>query len=245
MLKKGIVLASLLDIIFPPVCPLCEEGLMDGILCADCRGGMLSKKIKGPFCAVCGIPFIGYGDVPETHKGRLCGRCITEKTPFKEARSAFAYEGAVLEAIHRFKYGGRVALAGYLGRLASEAAEFKATPDVVVPVPLHRNRLRKRGFNQSLLIAREVAKKLRAPVDYINLKRVRATDPQINLRIKEREDNIKGAFVVKDDMAFRDKNVLLIDDVFTTGATIRECAKALNKAGAEVYVLTLARTLIA
>ncbi len=239
------MLASLLDIVFPPVCPLCEEGLMDGTLCADCRGGILSKKIKGPICAVCGIPFIAYGDVPETHKGRLCGGCITEKTPFKEARSAFAYEGLVLEAVHRFKYGGRVALAGYLGRLASEAAEFPARPHVVVPVPLHKDRLRKRGFNQSLLLAREVAKRLRAPVDYVNLKRVRKTDPQINLRSREREENIKGAFAVRDDKAFSDKNVLLVDDVFTTGATIRECAKALKYAGAEVYVLTLARTLIA
>lgn len=239
------MLGSLLDIIFPPVCPLCEQGLMDGILCADCRGNILSRKIKGPICAVCGIPFIAYGDVPEMQPGRLCGRCITEKTPFKEARSAFAYEGAVLKAIHRFKYSGTVTLAGYLGRLASEGTDFSARPDVVVPVPLHKKRLRKRGFNQSLLLAREVAKKFKADVDYLNLKRVRETDPQINLRIREREDNIKGAFVVKDCAAFRNKTVLLVDDVFTTGATIRECAKTLNGAGAEVYVLTLARTLIA
>jgi len=239
------VLCSLLDIIFPPVCPLCEEGLMDGILCADCRGGILSKKIRGPICAVCGIPFIAYGDVTEPHRGRLCGRCITEKTPFKEARSAFAYEGPVLDAIHRFKYGGRVALAGYLGRLASEAAEFPDRMDVVVPVPLHKKRLQKRGFNQSLLIAREVAKRLNTEVDYMNLKRARETYPQINLRIKEREANIKGAFAVRDGKAFRDKKVLLVDDVFTTGATIRECAKMLKGAGAEVYVLTIARTLIA
>lgn len=237
------MLGSLLDIIFPPVCPLCEQGLMDGILCADCRGRLLSRKITGPICAVCGIPFIAYGDAPENPPGRLCGRCITEKTPFKEARSAFAYEGAVLKAVHRFKYSGAVTLAGYLGRLALEGAEFSARPDVVVPVPLHKKRLRKRGFNQSLLLAREVAKKFSASVDYLSLKRVRETEPQINLRIKERENNIKGAFVVKDVKAFMNKNVLLIDDVFTTGATIRECAKTLNGAGAEVYVLTLARAL--
>ncbi len=239
------MLGSLFDIFFPPVCPLCEEDLMDGILCGACRGKLLSKKIKGPFCAVCGIPFIAYGDVPESHSGRVCGRCITEKTPFKEARSAFAYEGAVLEAVHRFKYGGAVTLAGYLGRLAADGAEFSARPDVVVPVPLHRKRLRKRGFNQSLLLAREVAKKFSIHVDYRNLKRVRETEPQVNLRVRERESNIKGAFEVKDGSAFMGKTVLLVDDVLTTGSTVRECAKTLGRAEADVLVLTLARALVA
>ncbi len=238
------MLSYFLDIIFPPVCPLCRVMVMDGILCPKCRGKLLSKRITPPFCALCGIPFIAYGCDRANIPTRLCGSCITEKKPFKEARSAFAYEGAIVDAIHRFKYNGAVELAGYLGRLASDGTEFSARPDVVVPVPLHKKRLRRRGFNQSLLLAREAAKKFSVKVDCLNLKRVRDTDAQANLKLKEREDNIKGAFAVTDGKAFGNKTVLLVDDVFTTGATIRECARTLERAGAEVQVLTLARTLI-
>lgn len=113
---------------------------------------------------------------------------------------------------------------------------------LVVPIPLHRTRLRERGFNQSLLLAKEIGTVWGIPIDYINLQRIRPTEPQINLKGKERIRNVKGAFAVKGEKAFKGKRVLLIDDVYTTGATVSECSKVLKKARAErVDVLTLAR----
>ncbi len=240
------MLGSLLDIFFPPVCPLCEEGLIDGVLCGGCHGKFSDKKISGPLCAVCGAPFMTDSHAARIGTasgiGRTCGRCTLGDIPFKEARSAFVYDGEVVSAVQSFKYRGKTILAGPLGGFIAEAARFSVKPDIIVPVPLHGRRLRARGFNQSLLLARQVAKRLALRVDYLNLIRVRPTCPQTGLKTKEREGNVKGAFDVKKEVVFRGKRVLLVDDVFTTGSTIKECARVLKKAGAEVLVATLART---
>jgi ComF family protein len=113
--------------------------------------------------------------------------------------------------------------------------------DAVIPVPLHKDRLKKRGFNQSLLLAREVARGFRIEVDYKSLKRTLPTRPQVDLKTDERRKNVRGAFEVKRAERVCGRRVVLVDDVFTTGATVRECSKVLKKAGARVYVLTLAR----
>ena len=111
-----------------------------------------------------------------------------------------------------------------------------------ISVPLHRTRLKERGFNQSLLLAKGIAKIYNLPMDYLNLKRIRATTPQVKLKGKDRIKNVSGAFAVQNGNAFKDKQVLLIDDVYTTGATITECSKTLKKAGAkDIKCLTLAR----
>ncbi|MBI3752936.1 MAG: ComF family protein [Deltaproteobacteria bacterium] len=161
--------------------------------------------------------------------------------PFLKARSIGAYEGVLLEAIHMFKYSGKTSLAKPLGKLMADGFSNKGC-DLVVPVPLHKTRLKERGFNQSLFLARELAAIHNLPVDYIHLKRIRATDPQINLKEKERVKNVRGAFAAADGKVFIDKHILLIDDVYTTGATIRECGRILKRAGAKgIDVLTLAR----
>ncbi|MBI5642087.1 MAG: ComF family protein [Deltaproteobacteria bacterium] len=229
------MLRALLDIIFPPVCPLCEEAIWQDKFCPSCLDGFSSKKIASPKCTVCAIPFIS-----QTGDDHACGECLSGHMPFKEARSAFIYDGCVLKAIHLFKYSGRVTLAGALGAMMAGAASFGEKPDVIVPVPLHRKRLASRGYNQSLLLANEVSKALSIEVDRTGLKRMRYTEEQINLSADERKTNVRGAFEVKDGM-FKKRKVLLVDDVFTTGATIKECSKVLSDAGAEVYVLTLAR----
>ncbi|MBI5599073.1 MAG: ComF family protein [Deltaproteobacteria bacterium] len=259
---------SFLNLFFPPVCPLCKKALSAGHagLCATCLGGL--KKIDGPLCTVCGtpFPFAATGPEGEAENRWTCAACLTDRVPFVRARSAFYYEGVMLEAIHGFKYGGDMALAAPLGRLMAGAAlkVFPAgeMPELIVPVPLHCKRLKTRGFNQSLLIAGEMAKTLSIEVDRLSLKRTRHTAPQVEMKEKERLENVKGAFEVTDlrwsisrplwsisrprrptsrPCRFSGKRVLLVDDVFTTGATVRECSKALKKAGAEVYVLTLAR----
>lgn len=165
------------------------------------------------------------------------------------ARSACIYEGILLDAIHIFKYNGKTSLAKPLiaimtgSRYIFEKAGLSFTGhDLVVPVPLHKKRLKERGFNQSLFLAKGLAGIYNLPVDYLNLKRIRATDPQVNLKGKDRINNVSGAFAAQDRVVFKDKRVLLIDDVYTTGATVLECSRVLKKAGAKtIDVVTLAR----
>ncbi len=162
--------------------------------------------------------------------------------PFIKARSALYYTENGAQAIRLFKYNGLFALKpAFEALLYPLLLEFRDT-DLVVPVPLHRRRLRHRGFNQSLILARLVAKNLNKRLDYTALKRGRLTRPQTELKGEDRKKNVRGAFEITDNAAFKEKKVLLIDDVYTTGATITECARILKSAGGEVSVLTLART---
>ncbi len=229
--------AALLNVLFPPVCQLCEGDIKTGPLCKGCSGTFTEHLLRGPLCTLCGEPF-----TTRSGPDHQCGDCIIERMPFSMARSAYIYKSAVLTAIHRFKYNGKTALAHPLGQLlAAKATELPVTPDIIVPVPLHEKRLRSRGFNQSLLLAEEIKKHIDAELDYLNLQRTIYTKPQINLKADARERNVAGAFRLKNSAPFKGKKVLLIDDVFTTGATIRECSKILKRAGAEVFALTLAR----
>ncbi len=234
------VIKTIVDVILPPVCALCGKDVRRGRLCRGCEAKLDLKAIRPPFCRVCGIPFAS-GSSP-TH---TCASCCIEKPLFIAARSAFIYDGCALDAIHAFKYNGRVALARALGAFAAQASPCpcpcNGRPDVVMPVPLHKTRLKERGFNQSLLIAREISRLQKTPLDYANLRRIRPTDPQVRLSAKERPKNVKGAFALEKPNTVRGKTVLLVDDVYTTGATIRECAVVLNRAGAKVFAVTLAR----
>jgi ComF family protein len=129
-----------------------------------------------------------------------------------------------------------------LGTLLAEyCVRTGLKPQVIVPVPLHTKRLKMRGFNQSLLLARALRKRLSVDLDYLNLRRVVPTKPQAGLKAVARHENVAGAFHIQDPGAFRGRRVLLVDDVYTTGATVTECSKLLRKADAVVFVLTLAR----
>ncbi len=228
---------ALLNVIFPPVCQLCEDDILAGPLCSGCYEAFTENLLKGPLCTLCGEPFTTTSGADHT-----CGDCITGRMPFALARSAYTYKSTVLKAIHKFKYNGKTILARPLGQLlAASATELSITPDIIVPVPLHKTRLKRRGFNQSLLLAKEVSRHTGTALDYLNLQRTLYTTPQITLKANARERNVSGAFSLKNSAAFKGKKVLLIDDVFTTGATVKECSKVLAKAGAEVNVLTLAR----
>lgn len=230
------MLKAFIDLLFSPVCPLCEKDMAGAVFCKACDAALASSRITGATCIVCGAPFAA-----KTGQAHTCGECLIEPPPFVRARSAFIYDGAVLDAVHAFKYNGRVQLAAGLGRLAVGAVSPDTAPEVVLPVPLHLKRLRERGFNQSLLIAREVAAALNVAVDYRSLRRTRHTEKQTGFSAAERRKNVIGAFKVARPERVRGKSVLLVDDVFTTGTTVRECAKVLKAAGAEVSVLTLAR----
>jgi ComF family protein len=177
----------------------------------------------------------------------LCGNCLEKKLFFNVARAVASYETLILDAIHQFKYGRDISTGS---ALASFMAEF-CFPDfdftdysVIIPVPLHIGRLRERGFNQALILAKAIGKKYSIPVNFSLLKRNKSTLTQTGLDKGQREKNIRGAFTVTDNAQAKNKNIILIDDVYTTGATINQCAKTLIKSGAcKVAVLTLARVL--
>ncbi len=162
------------------------------------------------------------------------------------ARAIAVYEGGLAQAISRLKYHGATHLAKPLGKLLADYQD----PDFsfarfggILPVPLSAKRLRERGFNQALLLARQVSRAHSIPLSYEALSRPRHTPPQTQLSGPEREKNVRGSFEVYQPEKVDGKHILLIDDVFTTGATARECAKVLLSAGAkQVDVLTLART---
>ncbi len=193
-------------------------------------------------CEICGAPFD-----PRAQAGPRCGECRGRRRAFAVARSAGYYSGPLVEAIRRFKYDCQMALWRPLGRLMVEALEDGAgavdpeTVDVVCAVPLHESRLRERGFNQSELIAEVVAERIEKPLKRL-LRRMRPTLPQVDLPAESRAANVRGAFEADLHEVIEGKTVLVIDDLFTTGATMIECARALRRAGAqEVRVLTLAR----
>ncbi|MBN2055121.1 ComF family protein [bacterium] len=235
---------AFLDIVFPRSCAVCGERdpqRLKGHICHDCRAEL--QRLTRPWCTICGMEFgadFEPSDLPR------CGRCIQETFSFHHARSVYRYEpeGVISELILGFKHGGRVELAADLGDLMA-AALPDCYPSVawegLVPVPLHRRRLHSRGYNQSFLLTTALARRLCLPVITAQLIRVKSTPPQKGSR-KQRRDNVAGAFRVRDPHSFAGKNLLLIDDVMTTGATIDRCAAVLCRAGAaRVDVYTLAR----
>lgn len=235
------LLKAFLDILFPPLCHGCKAFLADAgelHLCPRCLAE--SPLIASPHCTVCGLPFLTEGGIDH-----ICGGCGDEPTPFAAARAAVLFTGPVRELIHRYKYGKKVRHSRPLALLAArQLGEFAAAgaADLLIPVPLHVRRLRQRGFNQAVLLGEILAKKWRLPLCRDNLRRIRWTEPQINLTAAARRENVRGAFAVSDPGAVRGRRIILVDDVYTTGSTVAECARSLNRAGAEaVFVVTVAR----
>jgi ComF family protein len=192
-------------------------------------------RIEAPFCARC-------GDEIRNPTSDLCPRCQTVPLQIERIRSAVFYEGVLRRAVHKFKYEGITALAAPLGGLMTESWSRHALPtDVVVPVPLHEDRLRERGFNQAALLARELSQEAGLPVDEETLVRHRSTASQVGLDAEERVTNVRGAFRCT-SKALERRRVLLVDDLCTTGSTLEACAVALREGGASsVQGLTLAR----
>jgi ComF family protein len=237
----SLILSAFTDILFPPLCHACQAFIPDAgelHLCPACLAG--SPPIVTPLCTVCGLPFLteGGSDHP-------CGGCLGDPPPFAAARAAVLFDGPVRELVHRFKYGNKVLHARPLGLLAADRVSGPAKAfggDLIIPVPLHVKRLRQRGFNQAVLLGALLAKKWRVPMSRDNLCRTRWTEPQINLSAAERRDNVRGAFSLRDADGVRDRRIILVDDVYTTGSTVIECAGILRKGGAAaVFVVTVAR----
>ncbi len=231
-----------LDALFPPRCGGCGQ-FSAPIFCGRCARQLC--EIVEPCCAQCGRVFdsLARGDA-------ICAPCREQPPAFERARACWIYEGPPRLTIHRFKYNRRYAMAPRLAQAMIQTPAARALlldwrPDFLVAVALHASRARARGFNQSALLARELGALGNVPALEL-LKRTRRTPPQVGLDLKARRHNVRAAFDVNEKL-WRSENlagarILLIDDVFTTGATLNECARVLRKSGAgDVAALTVAR----
>ncbi len=238
---------GLLNFIFPLDCKICEKPIRESkgySICEDCFKTI--ELIERPYCIKCGKPLIPSVFFKQNRE-ILCLDCKRKKYSFEFSRSTGIYDKVLKKCIHLFKYYGEKKLAKPLGKLMVDYLvkndEFKKRIDLIIPVPLHKNDLRKRGFNQSILLGRVVGNYFSISIGEKVLIKKKLTPFQANLSKKEREKNILRAFLVEKPKEIKGKNVLILDDVFTTGATVEECTKELMKARAKnIFVLTLART---
>lgn len=232
----------ILDFLLPTSCSYCNASVGESSIpffCSSCWSDF--AVITGPICPRCGKIF----ESPETltrSPDHLCAGCRQKPPLFDQALSIGYFEGPLREAIHQFKYRPCKSLGRPLAQWMARNLRVVRGIDLIIPIPLHTSRLRQRGFNQALLLAHELGKNFSIPLSYDNLVRLRPTRPQVELSGQERIKNVAGAFALvrPDDVC--DKSILLIDDVFTTGATMNECALVLKDGGAgRVTALTVAR----
>lgn len=225
-MRRGVTI--LLDLLYPPRCSCC--GQAGAWLCSACVDGI--PYITDPICERCGRP--------AEHAG-VCADCRSEPYDLAQVRSVALHVAPLREAVHALKYDGARVLAGPLGHLMADYWRGHALPAAItVPVPLHRERLRQRGYNQSLLLARVLANEVGMTLCGDILARERNTPSQVGLSRAARRENVKDAF--RCSAQLQGEAVLLIDDVFTTGATLEACARALHMAGAgRVSAYTLLR----
>ncbi len=224
------VWSALIDLLFPPRCGGCQAA--GSLWCEACRAAV--KPIVPPWCEKCGEPFV---------TERLCANCRAYPLEIEKIRSVAVFDGVLRQAIHRFKYQRVSSLAEPFGnRLADYWRAEQLAADWLIPVPLHPSRERDRGYNQSELLARQLARRVNVPVRRNGLRRTRATAVQMTLNAVQRRENVVGAFECV-EARVRGMRVVIVDDVSTTGATLDACAQAVLKAGAvSVMGLTLART---
>lgn len=234
--------STLIQFLLPRQCPCCEKFLKEGEqgFCSNCLSEI--RWIEPPFCSICGAPFVS--KEAENHP---CGGCLTHRKSFGVARALGAYEGSLQKTIHRWKYKEKTYLTPFFGQWMAEGLNRHWEPgsfDLLIPVPLHPHRLRERGFNQALLLVKEISCRTGIPYGKTILRKKKPTIPQVTLSGLERERGLKGAFQAVSGEGLAGRSVLLVDDVYTTGATVNACARALRRAGAKrVDVLTLAHAI--
>ncbi|WP_295946964.1 ComF family protein [uncultured Bartonella sp.] len=230
-----------MNVLFPPTCPGCGAFVeKSGTICAECWQKL--HFITKPYCPIMGTPF-----TYDPGEGFLSGEALQTPPPFQRARSAVAHFGLARSLVTRLKYGDRTDLAPSMAEwMIIAGKELLDDADVIVPIPLHYRRFLKRTYNQATELSRHIAKRSGKPLQPFLLKRRKNTRQQVVLLKKARQRNMIGAFIVpeKERAKIKDKHVLLVDDVFTTGSTVRSATKALLRGGAKsVDVLTFSRVL--
>ena len=242
LISARVLPSALLDIVLPPLCVHCRRpAAYHGLLCASCWARI--DFITHPLCDISGQPLPWGGEAERDGQLLISPAALASPPLYDRARSAVIYGGLVRDLIHRFKYGGRRESLGLFGHwLAMAGSDLRPGAALVMPVPLHRLRLWRRRFNQSALLAGELARHYELPLDLFSLARIRPTRTQTGLSASQRQRNVAGAFRVMGKKAVSGRRIILVDDVLTTGATANACARTLKKAGAEkVFLLTIAR----
>ena len=224
---------TVLNTLFPETCPVCHENSSDHKIAPICAGCWDSiRQYEGPKCGKCGVPLASGSSM-------TCGECIKDRPAFRSVRAFGLYNGPLRKAINLLKYHNMKRLSKPLAEMILRMEIPRA--DAVIPVPLYKDRLMQREFNQSALLAKHTAKRTGASLLINCLVKVKDTMPQVGLSSIERRRNIRNAFKVEKQELIKEKVIILVDDVVTTGATVRECSRALKKAGAgDIYVVALA-----
>ncbi|WP_249313509.1 ComF family protein [Congzhengia minquanensis] len=227
---------KILSFLFPSPCVVCQKPAgRNRFVCNSCKEHLTLLK-PGAFCKTCFAPLPSGAE--------LCGKCLSNSPAYGQLVACVSYQGILRNSLHRYKFGGRSDLhTSFAMMMCAQLLSFGCTDfDVVVPTPLSNERLRERGFNQAELIAKDIAKQFHAPCVSNALKKCRDTERQSELDMHQRDRNVRGAFALSSPDAVREKKVLLVDDIFTTGATMREAAKTLSAVSKSVTACVLAKT---
>ena len=238
-LKINALKNKVLDVLYPKdiKCIVCGKEIKqknDKSICEECNS--LLPYNNGKVCIKCGVAL---------HSDKhYCVHCKNKHLFYKIARAPFIYDKSVKNLIYKLKYSSDKYLSEYMAKFMCEEILLNNIEfDLVVSVPLHKKRYKKRGYNQSALLGKEIAKKFNVEFDDNSLKRIINTKTQTSLTYEERQKNLNHAFELKDNYNVKGKNILLVDDVFTTGATVEKCSELLFNNGAKnVYVITFAHT---
>ena len=222
---------KVVNLFFPTVCAGC--GNLGPMICKNCAEQF--PWVNEPICQRCGHVLI--------HPANVCARCLSPSFHLHQVRAPLIYRDPIKSIIHKMKYSGYFALAKPLAQfMGAKWPEWDIEPDLIMPVPLHPRRKKRRGFNQSALLAIQLGQQLNLAISINGLKRIKNTLPQVGLSPEKRQENVHGAFVAASEVA-SGKQILLIDDVFTTGATMLAAAEELYSKGAKsVSAYCLART---
>lgn len=233
-------ISACIEFFLPAACAWCGSLLPSGsppeVLCETCCRDI--QTLPQTCCPRCALPHVSTSTT-----GHFCGKCLTDPPPFEKVHGVGRHSKGLKQAIHRFKYRDNPALNASLGRLLMDLLDKcldSFRPELIVPVPTHPQRLKQRGYNQALELARPIAKHLQTPLAVNLLQRRSATTAQPGLNARQRHDNLRNAFALRE--AVTAQKILLVDDVMTTTATARECSKVLLKGGAsQIHVAVLAR----
>ncbi|MBM3248873.1 MAG: ComF family protein [Candidatus Omnitrophica bacterium] len=243
MVMSNSLANAVLDLVYPNNCINCKTAILDKdyefSLCQDCWQSI--ENNLPPFCSKCGLHL---EDIDT--RIDLCKDCQKRELYFDKAFSVFAFEGMAKELIHKFKYSNKTMLAKVFAKMIFDFAMNFNIPldsyDIMLPVPLHSTRLREREYNQCEILARQLQKFFPLELSTKDVKRIKNTKSQITLDKASRWKNVEGVFKTTNEYAFKDKSVLVVDDLMTTGSTASELAKTLKDSGAKtVSVLTIAK----